>query len=76
MLDIEFAAGAYKVGRLIAWAVSVGAASMTAFPLDRVRLPTITFDRQTSRYHHLLPPEAKQALVVAFPIHRHPDIAA
>jgi hypothetical protein len=73
--DIEYAAGLHKAHRLIAWAVSVGGSSMTAFPLDRVRLPTVTFDPRTSRYRRLLPPKAKRAQVVAFP-RSTPDIAA
>jgi hypothetical protein len=66
--DIEHTSGAYKAGRLIAWAVSVGGPDVAAFPINRARLPMSTYFPATGRYCRDLPPRAKRGRVIALPV--------
>nr|WP_294504552.1 hypothetical protein [uncultured Rhodopila sp.] len=66
--DIEYSSGVVKAGRLIAWATAVGGSRVTAFPLDRARLPVVTFDVGACQYRRLLPPNARPGKVIVMPL--------
>lgn len=65
--DIEYTAGAYKAGKLISWAVSLGGSNVAPFPIDRARLPTSTYFPATGKYGRDLPPRAKRARLIVLP---------